>query len=130
MSIDKKERVLSPHVSIYKFHVLMTASIVHRISGVALTAGTLLISWWLMAAASGGEYFGCVNGFMGSIFGKVILLGWSWALFYHMLNGIRHLFWDVGMGFELETARRTAWFVWAGSVILTIAIWALAYGLK
>jgi len=103
----------------------MTMSIVHRITGAGLYFGTLLVAWWLIAASSGANAYAAVEGFFGSIFGKFILFGYTWALLHHMLGGIRHLFWDLGYGFgknEREWLARATLF---GSITLTILLWAV-----
>lgn len=121
------ERPLSPHLQIYKPIPTMVMSIVHRITGGALYVGTILIAWWLIAAATSEAYFDFVNGFFGSIIGRLILFGYTWALMHHMLGGIRHLIWDTGAGLEKETATKVAYATVAGSVILTVVIWVAGY---
>ena len=108
----------------------MMMSIVHRITGAALYFGTFLVVWWLIAAASGAAYFDLVNGFFGSWFGRLILFGYTWAAIHHMLGGIKHLFWDAGRGFELDTVERNARLTLGGSIVLTILLWVIAYGVK
>lgn len=125
-----RPRPLSPHLSIYKPIPTMVMSIVHRMTGVALYAGTLLVAWWLIAAAGSPEYFDLVNGFFGSFFGRLILFGYTWALVHHMLGGIRHLIWDTGALFDKETSTKLAWATLAGSVALTILIWIAGYALR
>ena len=105
----------------------MVFSIFHRITGVALAVGTLLLVYWLLAAASGPEAYADARTLIGSWFGRVLLLGWSYALFYHLLNGIRHLAWDAGWGFELKTAYATGLLMAAGSVGLTLVAWFAGY---
>ena len=105
----------------------MVMSIMHRITGVALAVGTLLLVWWLLAAASGPDAYEAARACMGSWFGRLLLFGWSFALFYHLFNGIRHLGWDLGLGFEIKTAYATGWTVWAASIVVTIAVWIAAY---
>ncbi len=121
-------RPLSPHLQIYKRTLTMTLSIVHRITGIALYAGTLLLVWWLTAAATSDQYFDMVQAVFGSLIGKLVLFGFTWALIHHTLGGIRHLVWDVGHGFDLADVERSARLTLAGSIILTIAVWAIAYG--
>lgn len=116
-------RPLSPHLQIYKFQWTMAGSIVHRITGVGLAVGTLLLTWWLVAAAMGPESFAKVQGFIGSPIGLVLMFGWTWALFYHLANGIRHLVWDAGYCFELANAEKGAYIVAIASVALTILAW-------
>ncbi|MFE0017200.1 succinate dehydrogenase, cytochrome b556 subunit [Mesorhizobium sp. NPDC059054] len=122
-----RDRPLSPHLTIYRPAITMTMSIVHRITGGALYFGTLLVAWWLTAAAGPQSYFDFVNGIFGSWFGRLVLFGYTWALMHHMLGGIRHLVWDTGAGLEKHTASKIAWATVVGSVILTILIWVVGY---
>ncbi|PLP56811.1 succinate dehydrogenase, cytochrome b556 subunit [Mesorhizobium loti] len=122
-----RDRPLSPHLTIYRPAITMTMSIVHRITGGALYFGTLLVAWWLTAAAGPQSYFDFVNGIFGSWFGQLVLLGYTWALMHHMLGGIRHFVWDTGAGLEKHTASKIAWATLVGSVILTILIWVVGY---
>jgi succinate dehydrogenase / fumarate reductase cytochrome b subunit len=103
---------------------------VHRITGAALYAGSLLLSWWLIAAATGPEYFDFVSGFFGSWLGRLVLFGYTWALLHHMLGGIRHFIWDMGYGYDLKTIDRLCWGTVIVSAALTAVIWmaALAAG--
>jgi succinate dehydrogenase / fumarate reductase cytochrome b subunit len=121
------QRPLSPHLQIYRWGLHMVLSILHRVTGVALGAGTLLLAWWLFAAASNDAAFACVQGFMFSLFGRLVLFGFTFALMLHMCNGIRHLFWDMGQGFELPTVRMSNMLVLLGAVVLTLATWVLGY---
>lgn len=120
-------RPLSPHLQIYKPQLTSVLSILHRITGVALAIGTLLLVWWLIAAATGPEAYDAAQSFIGSILGRLLLLGWTFALFYHLANGIRHLVWDTGRGFELGTAYMTGWLVVIVSIVLTLASWVAGY---
>jgi succinate dehydrogenase / fumarate reductase, cytochrome b subunit len=120
-------RPLSPHLQVYKPQITSILSIVHRMTGVALAAGTLVLVWWLVAAASGGETFANAQALIGSWFGRLLLFGWSFALFYHLCNGIRHLFWDMGHGFELGTVTTSGWLVVISSVVLTLVAWVWGY---
>ena len=122
-----RDRPLSPHLTIYRPTITMTMSIMHRITGCALYVGTLLVAWWLTAAAGPQSYFDFVNGIFGSWFGQLVLLGYTWALMHHMLGGIRHFVWDTGAGLEKHTASKIAWATLIGSVILTILIWVVGY---
>lgn len=124
------ERPLSPHLQIYRWPVTMATSILHRATGCGLAAGTVLLAWWLVAAAAGPEYYAMVQACLGSWLGRLVLLGFSWALFYHLLNGIRHLFWDAGHGYSLPVANKSGWAVIIGSVVLTVLAWILAYSWK
>ncbi len=123
------ERPLSPHLQIYKPQITMVTSITHRITGVALGLGTLLLAWWLIAAATGPEAYATVNACLASWFGRLVMFGFTWALFYHLCNGIRHLFWDAGKGFELPTMRKSGMAAIIASVVLTLLTWVIAYGI-
>jgi succinate dehydrogenase / fumarate reductase cytochrome b subunit len=121
------ERPLSPHLFIYKPMLSMMMSIVHRITGAGLYFGTLLVAWWLLAAASGPSAYAGIGSFMSSWLGRIILFGYTWALMHHMLGGIRHLIWDTGRGFG---SHEREWLVAAnlvGSISLTVVIWAVGY---
>jgi len=121
------ERPLSPHLTIYRLTLTMMMSIVHRITGAALYVGTLLVAWWLIAAASGPNGYATVQWFMGSWIGRLMLFGYTWALIHHMLSGLRYLIWDTGRGFgpsEREWLIRITLF---GSVTLTVLPWIVGY---
>ena len=124
------ERPLSPHLQIYKPQISSVLSILHRITGTGLGIGLLLLAWWLIAAASGPDAFATVQGFIGSWLGRLILFGFTWALFYHLLNGIRHLGWDLLFGLDLPTMTKTGWAVVVGSAVLTILTWIAAYAMR
>lgn len=126
-SSPKRNRPLSPHLSIYRPYPTMVMSIVHRITGGALYFGTILVAWWLIAAASGEAHFDRVNAVMGSLLGRLVLIGYTWALMHHMLGGIRHFIWDTGYGMDRETSTRLAYATIIGSVALTAVIWIVAY---
>ena len=121
------DRPLSPHLQTYRWTLTMALSIVHRATGVALYFGTLLLAWWLIAAASGPGAYANVQAFTGSIIGKLILFGYTWALMHHLLSGIRHFVWDTGVGMEKHTASKIAWANIIASVVLTLAIWIVGY---
>lgn len=108
----------------------MVMSILHRITGAALYFGTLLLAWWLIAAATGPAYFNFVNDIFGSLPGRLVLFGYTWALMHHMLGGIRHLIWDTGRAFDLKTVDRLAWGTIIGSVMLTALVWIVTLGLR
>jgi succinate dehydrogenase / fumarate reductase cytochrome b subunit len=124
------DRPLSPHLSIYRWRVTMALSILHRATGVALGVGTLFLAWWLIALAAGPDAFDRADWFMTSILGRLILLGFTWALFHHLCGGLRHLFWDAGKGFDLSTANSSSWLVIGGGVVLTLVTWIAAYALR
>jgi succinate dehydrogenase / fumarate reductase cytochrome b subunit len=116
-------RPLSPHLQIYRPMLTMMMSIVHRITGGALYFGTLILAWWLLAAAAGQNAYGTFEAFATSWIGRIILFGYTWAVLHHMLGGIRHLIWDLGYGFGPEERE---WLVRAnlfGSVVLTLLLW-------
>ncbi len=117
------DRPLSPHLQIYRWQLTSVLSILHRAAGVALSAGAILLVWWLVAAASGPEAYDHVQGFLGSWLGLLLLLGWSVALFYHLCNGIRHLVWDTVHGFDLRSTYIGGWAVVAATAALTLIAW-------
>ncbi|EHJ96922.1 MULTISPECIES: succinate dehydrogenase, cytochrome b556 subunit [Rhizobium/Agrobacterium group] len=119
-------RPLSPHLQIYKPIPTMVASIVHRITGAALYFGTLLVAWWLIALASGPAYYDWVSWAIGTIIGKLILIGYTWALVHHMLGGLRHFMWDLGHGFEKNFNTKLAKATFVASICLTALIWVIA----
>ena len=123
-------RPLSPHLQIYRPQLTAVLSILHRLTGVALAPGTLLLVYWLAAAAAGPEAFATAQMLVGSIVGRLLLLGWTFALFYHLCNGIRHLFWDAGYGLELPDLYRSGWLVVFASGALTLGGWALGYAVR
>jgi succinate dehydrogenase / fumarate reductase cytochrome b subunit len=120
-------RPLSPHLQVYRPQLTSFTSIMHRITGIGLAVGLLYLVCWLTAAASGLEAFDKLQSFNGSIIGRLLLLGWTVAFFYHLLNGIRHLAWDAGWGFELPAAYKTGYAVLIGTALLTIAAWVIGY---
>lgn len=125
--MTQANRPLSPHLQVYTFHFTMVWSILHRMTGIGLGVGTLWLAWWLIAAAAGPQEFDAVQAFSGSFIGRLFLFGFTWALVFHLLNGVRHLFWDIGWGFDMDRVEATGWAVAVGSVVLTVAIWAYGY---
>jgi succinate dehydrogenase / fumarate reductase cytochrome b subunit len=125
-SMTPAERPLSPFQlgTIYRLQLTSALSFTHRVTGVALTIGTVFLVWWLVAAASSEQSFAAAQWFFGSWLGLLLLLGWCFAFFFHLCNGIRHLFWDAGMGFELKAAYASGWTVMAASIVLTIIAYA------
>jgi succinate dehydrogenase / fumarate reductase cytochrome b subunit len=116
---------LSPHLQIYRWPITMAASITHRATGMALCAGTLLLVWWLTAAASGPDAYATFERVAGHPIGEIVLFGFLWSLAFHLLNGIRHLAWDMGYGFKVPTAKLTAALVYAGSLVLAAGAFAI-----
>jgi succinate dehydrogenase / fumarate reductase cytochrome b subunit len=125
-----KPHPLSPHLQIWRWNVTMAASITHRATGVALAAGTLLLAWWVWAASSGPDAYETFARLAGTPLGEAVLFAFVWALAFHMLNGIRHLFWDVGYGFAVKTAFRTGAAVYLLSIVIAVAVFALGYMAK
>ena len=127
--MQSDNRPLSPHLQIYKPQWTWIPSILYRLSGGALAVGSLLLVYWLIALASGPDAFATAQAILGSIIGQIALFGFTLALMYHLLGGIRHLLWDAGIGFAVPTAERWAKLIVAGSIILTILIWIIAYAI-
>ena len=119
-----KQRPLSPHLQIYKWQVQMMTSIVHRVTGVALAVGSLLVVAGLIHLAAGEESYAHFRGVMGSPLVSILLFGWTWALFFHLCNGIRHLLQDAGLGFEIPQFVRSSWLSIGVSIVLTVLVWA------
>ena len=119
-------RPLSPHLQVYRLPLAAWLSITHRATGIGLTTGTLLLTWWVAAAAYGPYAYDTAMAFLTSPIGLLLLLGYSFALFFHLCNGIRHLLWDVGRNFEISQTKRGNLFVLVGAVLLTGAAWAWA----
>lgn len=118
--VNRGNRPLSPHLSIYRPLWTMGLSIFHRITGMGLAISITMITWWFLALAIGEEYFETVDAIMTSVVGGFILIVSLWGLAFHFCNGVRHLFWDAGKGLDLETAYRSGLAVMAGSVVLTV----------
>jgi succinate dehydrogenase / fumarate reductase cytochrome b subunit len=125
--MPSQERPLSPHLQVYRWQLTSVMSILHRMTGVALAVGTLLLVYWLIAAAAGPDAFATAQELIGSILGRILLFGWTVALFYHLCNGIRHLFWDAGRGFELRTAYASGWAVVVATAVLSVIAWIAGY---
>ena len=121
-----RERPLSPHLQVYRWQVQMVTSILHRATGVILVLGSLLIVCALLALAAGPQEWSEFSRFTRSPLGFLILFGWSWALSFHLVNGIRHLVQDAGWGYQVETFIRSSWVSVIGSLVLTALIWLIA----
>ena len=129
MANDKSAaRPLSPHLQIYRPMLTMMMSIMHRITGIGLYFGIVLLVWWLTAASISDSYFDFVQGFFGHWFGRLLLFGFTWALIHHALGGLRHLLWDTGRGFDLNLVEWLARANLAGSIALTLLLWVIGYG--
>jgi succinate dehydrogenase / fumarate reductase cytochrome b subunit len=123
----RNERPLSPHLSIYRLTLTMAMSIAHRITGAALYVGTVLLVWWLVAASTSPRNFDLINGLFGTWIGRLFLFGYTWALFHHMLGGVRHLIWDTGHGLGPVERELFARLSIIGSVSLTVLIWLVGW---
>ena len=116
-------RPLSPHLQVYKWQLTSVLSILHRATGIALSVGALYLATWVIYAASNPNAYALFQSFNTSILGRIVLGGWLFCAFYHLCNGIRHLFWDAGYGFELKDAYRSGWIVVAVALIATVVSW-------
>ncbi|MHB1059393.1 MAG: succinate dehydrogenase, cytochrome b556 subunit [Rhodanobacter sp.] len=121
------QRPLSPHLQVYRWQVQMVSSILHRATGIALAVGTLLVVCGLMHLAAGEESFNHFKGIIGSPVGLVLMFGWSWSLFYHLCNGIRHLVQDAGLGYGISQFVRSSWLAVIVSIVLTVLVWAYVW---
>ena len=117
--VSQSNRPLSPHLSVYRPQISMVSSILTRITGISLLVGGLLVIWWFLAAATSPEAFALADGILTSWLGDLVMLGSLWALWYHSLTGLRHLYWDTGRGLDLPTAKMLGWVAVFGSFILT-----------
>lgn len=123
-------RPLSPHLQGYKLPIIAVTSILHRLTGIKLAAGTLLLVWWLVAAATSDAAYATATWFIGSWIGQLMLFGWTAALWFHFCAGIRHLIWDYGAGFELETARAGSKALFVATAVLTVATWIVIFAVR
>jgi succinate dehydrogenase / fumarate reductase, cytochrome b subunit len=120
-----RARPTSPHLNIYRWQVGNSLSILHRLTGLALAFGLLALCYWLVSLAGGERSYAAAAKLFASPIGLAGLFGWTFAFLYHLLNGVRHLFWDVGYGFERTQRHASGWFAVVGALALTICIWAL-----
>ena len=125
--MSARPRPLSPHIEIYRWQIGSSLSILHRASGVGLAIGLLALCYWLVSLAGDSSAYARATGFFISIPGKLLLAGWTFAFFYHLLNGIRHLFWDIGYGYERLQRHGSGWLVVAASAALSAAVWLLIW---
>jgi succinate dehydrogenase / fumarate reductase cytochrome b subunit len=123
--MSKSDRPLSPHLSIYRWPITMTLSILHRATGVAMSVGLVVLAYWLLAVSSGLAEYASFTALMSTLVGRLLLIGWSFAFFYHFANGVRHFVWDTGRGFEMHQANASAWFVLTLSIGMTAVYWIL-----
>lgn len=123
-------RPLSPHLQIYRWSWTMAMSIAHRVTGVALYGGTLLVAFWLIAAASGPAAYDTAQAIAGSVLGRLVLFGYTFVLLHHMVGGLRHFIWDMGHGYDPQTRMNLAKFSGLVSGILTLVVWIVAYAVR
>ena len=121
------KRPLSPHLQIYRWQWTMVYSILHRATGIVVSLGFVFLAMWLLALASGETYFSTIHGLLSTFFGQLFLFGWSWAIFYHLGNGIRHIIWDSGYWLDLKYAEYSGHITMVASFILTLLAWFIAY---
>jgi len=122
-----RARPLSPHLQIYRWQIGNSLSILHRVTGVALALGLLALSYWLVSLAGGAAQYAVAASAFASPVGLIVLIGWTFAFLYHLLNGIRHLFWDAGLGFERTQRHVSGWFAVLGALGLTVCVWVLLW---
>ena len=125
----RTSRPLSPHIQIYKPQLTSVLSITHRATGIFLCLGAVVFAWWVAALSIGPEAFATVRGTLGSWLGRLFLFAWTFSFFFHLCNGIRHLFWDAGIGFEIRTAYASGKAVVGASVAMTIIAFSIAYAM-
>jgi succinate dehydrogenase / fumarate reductase cytochrome b subunit len=128
MPVSAQDRPTSPHLSIYRWQITSVLSITHRLTGLALYAGSGLLALWLAAAAYSPECYADIKTFLNSWLGQLMLIGWTLAFYYHLSNGIRHLAWDAGYGFTIPVATRTGWAVVFFTVVMTALTWMCVWG--
>ena len=122
-----RERPLSPHLTIWRWQVTMLASIMHRATGMALSAGAIVLAWWLVSISNGPEGYDGFMVYAAMPLGVIVLFGFTWAFAFHFCNGVRHLAWDLGYGFNKHIAGQTGFLVFALSFIIAIAAFALVW---
>ena len=125
--MSSTSRPLSPHIGIYRPQITSVLSILHRGTGVFLCFGAVVFAWWAVALSLGPEPYAAVRSALGSWLGRLLLFAWTFSFFFHLCNGVRHLFWDAGIGFELRTVHASGMAVVAASIGLTIIAFGLAY---
>jgi succinate dehydrogenase / fumarate reductase cytochrome b subunit len=122
-----RERPMSPHLSVWRWHITMLTSILHRATGVALYVGALIGAAWAVSLASGPEAYASFQSLLGSPLGLMVMFGLTWSVFYHLANGIRHVVWDLGHGLDVKSANASAVLVIAFSLVATLAVWVIAF---
>ena len=127
---SRRPRPLSPHLSVYRMTMTMAMSFAHRISGVALYFGVLVLAWFLIAASADASTFAVFSDFVGSFIGRVVLFFVTWALFHHLVGGFRHIIWDAGFGLDAPLRDQMAWATLIGGFALTIVVWGVGYAVR
>jgi succinate dehydrogenase / fumarate reductase cytochrome b subunit len=127
---SRRPRPLSPHLSIYRLTMTMAMSIAHRISGAALYLGVLLLAWFLIAASADASTFAVFSNFIDSFIGRVVLFVLTWALFHHLVGGVRHMIWDAGYGLDAPLRDQMAWATLIGGFALTILVWGVSLAVR
>jgi succinate dehydrogenase / fumarate reductase cytochrome b subunit len=125
--MNPTNRPVSPHLQIYKPQLTSVLSILHRISGVILAFGAILVAVWLFSIAYNRELFEAIFAFLSGVLGRTFLFAWTLTLFYHLCNGVRHLFWDSGRGFELKQVYLSGWVSIIATIVLTVLVWTVGY---
>ena len=125
--MPQSARPLSPHLGIYRWQLTMTLSIVHRATGIAVAVGMLLVIAAVLALAAGADSYAQIQALCASKIGTLLLIGWTWSLCFHLCNGVRHLAWDTGWGFEIPRAYATGWSVVVLSLLMTILVWVCVF---
>jgi succinate dehydrogenase / fumarate reductase cytochrome b subunit len=120
-------RPLSPHLQVYRWQITSVLSIMHRLTGIGVGVGTLLLVWWLVAAATSDAAYATVTGFVRSPVGLLLMFGWTVALWYHFCNGLRHLAWDFGYGYELPQVHKSGYAVLIATAVLTVLTWIITF---
>ncbi len=128
--MKSENRPLSPHLQVYRPQITSMLSILHRLTGVAVSVGALIFTYWIVSAAYGPAAFERAQGLLGSWFGRLVLLGLTFSLFYHLCNGLRHLAWDAGFGFDMSRLRVTGWLAVLAAGALTVVTWLAAYAVR
>jgi succinate dehydrogenase / fumarate reductase cytochrome b subunit len=122
-----RARPLSPHLDIYRWQIGNTLSILHRLTGIALALGIVALSYWLISLAGGDAAYGSAVRVLWSPLGILFLVGWTFSFLYHLLNGVRHLFWDAGYGFERTQRHVSGWIAVVGAFTLTLCVWLIVW---
>ena len=126
MADTPRARPMSPHLTVWRWHITMATSILHRATGVALYGGGLIAAAWALSLAAGPETYGAVQSLLRSLLGRLVLFGLTASIFFHLATGVRHLVWDLGYGLELKSANASSITVFAFTLVATLVVWAIA----